>query len=219
MFEQAHQRFGHLDVVVSNAGINRENLLEDSYDPATGRLQKPDLKNLEVNLVAHVYFVKCAVHYFEKSPPPHTSSPRTHQIVLTGSAASYIDTPPLYQYCAAKTGVLGLMRSLRTQLPRRNITINMIAPWMTVTPMLPAAIKDLWGHLPANTPEGVARALLLPAVDQSINGKAFFIAGNHMVELEDKIHESQPSWMGEKLSEDVDEGQRRLIPVGINPDK
>lgn len=44
---------------------------------------------------------------------------------------SLIDTPPLYMYCAAKAGVLGLMRGLRSTLPAKNISINLIAPWMT----------------------------------------------------------------------------------------
>lgn len=48
-----------------------------------------------------------------------------------GSVASYIDTPPLYTYCASKSGVLGLMRGLRTQLLKHNISVNMIAPWFT----------------------------------------------------------------------------------------
>lgn len=38
------------------------------------------------------------------------------------------------------------------------------------------------------------------------------VAGDQIVELEEKIHDSQGFWMGEQLSRDVDEGQRRLIP-------
>lgn len=83
--------------------------------------------------------------------------------------------------------------------------------------MLPNAIKELWGTLPANTPIGVAKALLLPISIESINGKTFFVGGNEIVEVEDKLHEAQPQWLGEVLSKHVDEGQRRLIPRGINP--
>lgn len=79
--------------------------------------------------------------------------------------------------------------------------------------MLPQWITDIWGTLPANTPEGVGRALLMPVVRPEINGKSFFIAGNQMVETEDKIHETQPVWLGAELSKDVDEGQRRMIPL------
>jgi len=34
-------------------------------------------------------------------------------------------------YCASKAGALGLMRGLRTKLPAKGITVNLIAPWMT----------------------------------------------------------------------------------------
>ncbi|OQV07302.1 hypothetical protein CLAIMM_11757 [Cladophialophora immunda] len=213
VFQGAWKKFGKIDAVISNAGINQENLLDEEIDEATGMLKAPSLKNLEVNLVAHIYVVKCAVHYFAKAPGKRS------QIIMTGSAASYIDTPPLYQYCAAKAGLLGLMRAFRTRLISKNITINMIAPWMTISPMLPQAIVDMWGTLPANSPAGVAHALLLPVVDESINGKAFFVAGNKITELEDKIHECQHIWMGAQLSEDVDEGQRRLVPAGIHPEQ
>ena len=77
--------------------------------------------------------------------------------------------------------------------------------------LLPEFMK-IWGNLPANQPEGVANALLLPVIRPKINGKSFFVAGHQIVELEDKIQGTQPLWMGEQLSRDVDEGQRRLIP-------
>jgi hypothetical protein len=47
---------------------------------------------------------------------------------------SIIDCPPLYNYCAATAGALGLMRALRTQMPALNATVNLIAPWMTGKP-------------------------------------------------------------------------------------
>jgi hypothetical protein len=78
--------------------------------------------------------------------------------------------------------------------------------------MLPQHIRELWGKLPANETWGVAHALLLPVVRPEVNGKSFFIAGHQIVELEDKLHETQPLWMGEQLSRDVDEGQRIMIP-------
>lgn len=70
----------------------------------------------------------------------------------------------------------------------------------------------MWGDLPTNTPEDVADALLLPVAKDSINGKSFFIAAGEIVELEDKLHETRPLWMGEQLSASVAEGQRRLVP-------
>lgn len=180
-----------------------------------------------MNLVGAAYTVKIAVHFFSKWPETKC------QIVLTASAASYLDTPPLYLYCAAKAGVIGLMRGLRCQLVKQNITINAVAPWMTgkkslicggallkcstnirptpVTNMVSPSFAELWGELPANQPWGVAHALFMPLLQPKINGKAFFVAGHRIIELEDKLNETQPLWMGEQLSSDVSEGQRRVI--------
>lgn len=90
----------------------------------------------------------------------------------------------------------------------------MVAPWMTATAMT-TDLADTWANtwgLPANMPGGVGRALLLPVVRPDVNGKSFFIAGNKIIDFEDKLHDSQPLWMGEELSKHVDEGQRRLLP-------
>ncbi|KAF9891616.1 hypothetical protein FE257_003627 [Aspergillus nanangensis] len=203
LFHAGYQHFGIIHAVISNAGMNQEDLFNDEYNES-GKLRAPSLSSIDVNLRGPIYVVKCAVHYFSKWPEVNC------QIVLTASAASYLDTPPLYLYCAAKTGVLGLMRALRSQLPKRNITTNVVAPWMTLTSMLIPSIIEAWGELPTNQPVGVARALLLPLVQTDINGKAFFVAGHRIVDFEDKLVETQPLWMGEQLASDIDEGQRRL---------
>lgn len=123
-FQAAHKRFGVIHAVLSNAGVNREDLFKEDFD-ASGRLMEPDLQSVNINLVGQFYAVKCAMHYFAKW------SETRCQIVMTGSAASFLDTPPNHLYCAAKAGILGFMRSMRTQLVKKNVTVNMIAPWMT----------------------------------------------------------------------------------------
>ncbi|KIV84435.1 hypothetical protein, variant [Exophiala sideris] len=206
VFHLGWEKFGAIDAVVSNAGVNSgEVLLQHETDPETGLLRAPALDTLEINLTAHIYMCKCAAYYFAKRPE------RKGQIVLTASAAAFLDTPPLYLYSTAKAGVVGLMRSLRNDLVKANVTINAVAPWFTATPMVPKALSDLWGELPANTPAGIAVALLLPTIRPDVNGKTFFIAGNEIVELEDSLAKSQPQWIGEGLSKLIDEGQRRLL--------
>lgn len=78
--------------------------------------------------------------------------------------------------------------------------------------MLLPEFLAMWGELPANEPIGVARALLLPAVKTSLNGKSFFVAGHKIIDFEEGLERTKPEWMGQELSEHVDEGQRRLIP-------
>jgi NAD(P)-dependent dehydrogenase (short-subunit alcohol dehydrogenase family) len=65
------------------------------------------------------------MHYFKKHPDTRS------QLVLIGSTASYFECPPLYTYCTSKGGILGLMRCLRTQVLKENVTVNMVAPYLT----------------------------------------------------------------------------------------
>ncbi|PVH78057.1 NAD(P)-binding protein [Cadophora sp. DSE1049] len=208
LFQAGYEHFGAIDIILANAGVNEiGNLLKDDFGSATGKLLPPPLNTLNLNLIGILYTTKCTVHYFAKM------AGKPCQLVLTGSAASFFDTPPLYAYCTSKAGVLGLMRSLRTQLPKNaNITVNMVAPWMTKTPMLLPEFLDVWGDLPANESIGVARALLLPAIRTDLNGKSLFVAGHKIVDLEDGLSRTQPQWMGQELSDYVDEGQSRIIP-------
>jgi NAD(P)-dependent dehydrogenase (short-subunit alcohol dehydrogenase family) len=124
IFDAAIEKFGVIHAVLSNAGIHSENLLEEDID-ADGKLKKPNTASIDINLISHLYASKLAFHYFKKGP----QGPR--QIVYTASAASFIDTPPLYQYGAAKAGVLGLMRAFRQTAPKANVSVNIVAPWMT----------------------------------------------------------------------------------------
>jgi len=78
--------------------------------------------------------------------------------------------------------------------------------------MLTDQFLSVWGDLPANEPIGVARALLLPAIRQDMNGKSLFVAGHEIVDLEEGLENTQSQWMGEQLSKHVEEGQRRLVP-------
>jgi len=78
--------------------------------------------------------------------------------------------------------------------------------------MLLPSLLSIWKDLPANQPAGVAHGLLLPILQPDLNGKSLFVAGNKIVEFEDKLHETQRLWMGKQLSDDIDEGQRRLVP-------
>ncbi|KAF7555078.1 hypothetical protein G7Z17_g2413 [Cylindrodendrum hubeiense] len=182
VFKKTWDRFGAIEVVLSNAGTHafetlQDETLDDDEDPTA-----PSLKSFEVNLHSAAYCTKAAVHFFKKQPQ------KKCQLIFTGSAASLIDTPPLTLYCA----------------------VNMVAPWMTVTPAMPDWIKEKWGELPTNDSVGVAKALLLPALRTDTNGKTLWVAGNDIVEIEDALHDAQPQWLGARLSADVDEGQLRL---------
>ena len=133
------EKFGTIHTVLSNAGMHNENLLAESFDSA-GKLEAPSMRCLDINLTAHFYVTKLALYHFKAGPSSN------HQIVYTASAASYIETPPLYQYGAAKSGLLGLMRALRPVTQRWNVTVNIVTPWMTrkFSPKTSISAKLTW---------------------------------------------------------------------------
>lgn len=78
--------------------------------------------------------------------------------------------------------------------------------------MVTDEIRKVWGDLPANQPLDVAKASLLPVILPQVNGKSFLINGGKITEVEDKLDEAQPIWMGPELDKNMRDGQRRLIP-------
>lgn len=83
--------------------------------------------------------------------------------------------------------------------------------------MMPEFLEKIWGDLPRNTPLGIGKALLLSIIRPELNGKSFWVGGNEIVELEDKIHETQPLWMGSETSAGVEEGNRRMLVLATSP--
>lgn len=83
--------------------------------------------------------------------------------------------------------------------------------------MLPKFIEEIWGDLPRNTTLGLAKALLLPVIKEDMHGKSLWVGGNNITELEEKIQETQPLWMGPELSAGVNEGNRRMSFLATSP--
>jgi hypothetical protein len=106
--------------------------------------KKPNLLTLDVDLNALVYTSHLAYWAFGQANKESQSS-RTGTLLLLGSVASLTNTPETPLYGAAKHGVLGLFRSLRTphlftEMNRNkskdgktNVTVNLLCPYFTDT--------------------------------------------------------------------------------------
>lgn len=160
LFRKTAEKYGRIDIVLANAGVDE--VLEDVFvDSLTdsGQLEEPSLIVLDINLRGAIYTAKLALSYFRKRKTKGS-------LVLTGSAASYLDTPGIPVYNASKHVVLGLMRSLRDTLTEEGlIRANIVAPWFTQTPFT-AHVLHLWEAygLPLNQPIDIARAIIFLAL-------------------------------------------------------
>lgn len=141
---EAADRFGGLDVVVANAGIA-------AAAPAE-QLPTAVWRNvLDTNLTGVWNTVQAAL--------PHLLDRGAGSIVLTSSANGGLKAPPhLAAYAASKFGVVGLVRSLASELGPRGIRVNAVHPTAVGTPMIhnEATYRLFAPHLADPGPDDVA---------------------------------------------------------------
>ncbi|CAK7236343.1 hypothetical protein SBRCBS47491_009605 [Sporothrix bragantina] len=197
-FEGVVAQHGRVDIVLANAGIMSagEPLLADTLDDE-GHLKEPSLAVLDVTLQGVILTSKLAIHTFRKQKSPGS-------LVITGSAASYVDGAGLPLYNAAKHGVLGLMRSLRDDLAAEptDIRINLVAPSFVETPFTAHAL-DIWrqNNLPINQPSDITKALLFLALNREYHGRTIYVAAGIFSEIEGPIEATRATWLGKQNDE------------------
>lgn len=210
VFETTLQKHGRIDIVLANAGIDEvaEDAFVDSLDEK-GRLLPPTLIVLDVTLRGAIYTAKLALSFFRKQQV-------LGSLVLTGSAASYLDTPGIPIYNAAKHGVLGLVRSLRDSLKAEGlIRANVVAPAFTQT-RFTQHLLELWEkeNLPINQPEHIARAITFLALNKEYHGKTLYVAAGAYTEIEGPILASRDTWLGKQNTAWIEQRKSKSIRLG-----
>jgi len=106
--------FGGIDILVNNAGIGAGGPVDGEDYEVTWR------RAFDVLLTAHVRIIRAALPYLRES-----DGGRIVNIASTeGLGATKYSSP----YTAAKTGVIGLTRSLAVEFGTENITVNCVCP-------------------------------------------------------------------------------------------
>lgn len=146
----ALERFGRLDVAVANAGVIAGGAPLWETDDATWRL----LADVDLDGVFHL--VRAAVPALLAAP--------AGRFVAVASAAGTHGLYHLGAYCAAKHGVVGLVRGLAADLTGTAVTANVVCPGSMDTAML-AETARLYGMdgVAAFAEHAYQRRLLDPA--------------------------------------------------------
>jgi 3-oxoacyl-[acyl-carrier protein] reductase len=119
-------RHGRLDIVVSNAGITRDQLLL--------RMKREDWDAvLATNLTATFVLAQAALRPMLKQ--------RTGRIISVGSVVGQMGNAGQTNYAASKAGLIGFAKALAREVASRNITVNVVTPGMIDTDMT-RAITD-----------------------------------------------------------------------------
>jgi NAD(P)-dependent dehydrogenase (short-subunit alcohol dehydrogenase family) len=174
--EQAKARFGRIDILINNAGINRDamahRLTEENWDAV-----------LDVNLKGSFLCAQAVM--------PVMREQNDGRIVNTASIAA-LGNVGQSNYAASKAGLIGLTRTLALEWSRYNIRVNCVAPGGTDTRMtagIPDNIREsIMQRIPLKrfaTPDEIAatHAFLVSDDASYITGQTIFVDGGTSIGL------------------------------------
>ncbi|MEL6373701.1 MAG: 3-hydroxybutyrate dehydrogenase [Pseudomonadota bacterium] len=121
------ERFGGIDVVVNNAGIQHVEEIE-AFPPA-----KWDAI-IAINLSSAFHIIRFAM--------PHLKASKAGRIINMASAHGLVASPYKSAYVAAKHGIVGLTKVVALETAEGAITANAICPGYVLTPLVEAQIPD-----------------------------------------------------------------------------
>jgi 3-oxoacyl-[acyl-carrier protein] reductase len=169
--QRVEAEVGPVDVLVNNAGLNRDNLLfrigEDDWDAV-----------LDANLKGPFLLTKLVARGMIKR--------RWGRIVNISSVVGLIGNKGQANYAAAKAGLIGFTKTVARELASRNVLVNVVAPGYIDTEMTRAIADEAKQALQAAIPLGklgtgadIAGAVLFLASDLAsyITGQVLVVDG------------------------------------------
>ena len=120
---QAEAAAGQVDIVVSNAGLTRDNLLLRMKDAEWSTV-------MAVNLEAYFRLSRAALKGMMRR--------RHGRIIAIASVVGVTGNPGQANYAASKVGMIGFSKSLALEVATRGVTVNCVAPGFIASPMTDA---------------------------------------------------------------------------------
>jgi len=157
MVNDVAARFGHLDVLVNNAGITRDSLLPRMTDEQW-------VEVIQTNLNGCFFCTSAAI--------PIMTLQSYGRIINISSMNGQIGAMGQANYSASKGGIIAFTRTAAVELARYGITVNTVAPGYTETDMfatVPHAIQaQIKSRIPVARfahPEEIAKAVIYLVAD------------------------------------------------------
>ena len=123
LFGNAEALAGEVHIVVSNAGVTRDQLLL--------RMKDEDWETvLKVNLEAYFRLARAAMKGMMRR--------RWGRIIGITSVVGVTGNPGQANYAASKAGMIGFSKAVAQEVASRNVTVNCVAPGFISSPMTDA---------------------------------------------------------------------------------
>ena len=127
MFSEAIKNWGHIDVLVNNAGVEKE-------DPFLEKTEEEWDRVIDVNLKGAFLCTQVAAREMAKR--------RRGTIINISSVHEDLPFPGYAAYCASKGGLRMLCRNLALELAKYNINVVNVAPGAINTPINERTMSD-----------------------------------------------------------------------------
>lgn len=169
MFQQMFKEFGTIDILINNAGIQKDSPLESMS------LHDWQLV-INVNLTGQFLCSREAVKEFLKRGVVAERSCAAGKIICMSSVHQVIPWAGHVNYASSKGGIEMMMKSMAQELAPKKIRVNAIGPGAIRTPInesawdTPEALKKLLTLIPYNrigVPEDIGKVAVWLASDES----------------------------------------------------
>jgi 3-oxoacyl-[acyl-carrier protein] reductase len=167
LFDTLEEELGPVLALVNNAGITADGLAIQMEDDDWNRV-------IDTNLTAAFRMTRRAMRPMIKA--------RYGRIVNVASVVGPRANAGQANYAAAKAGLIGMTKTVATEVARRGVTVNAVAPGFIATDMtedIPESVIDAVPAKRAGTPEEVAAAVRFLASDAAgyVTGSTLFVDG------------------------------------------
>jgi 3-oxoacyl-(acyl-carrier-protein) reductase len=171
LIKQTVETHGSLDILVSNAGITRDQLML--------RMKRDDWDQvIATNLTAAFTLCQAALRPMIKQ--------RAGRIIAISSVVGQMGNAGQANYAASKAGLIGFCKALAREVASRQVTVNVVAPGFVETDMTKAMAENAKTQLAASIPLGrvgtpteIAAAVSFLASDEAsyITGQVLAVNG------------------------------------------
>ena len=129
--DEVFEELGGLDILINNAGINRDNLSLRMKDDEWNKV-------IDINLTSTFLLSKYAIKKMMKA--------NSGRVINITSVVGHTGNIGQANYAASKAGIIGMSKSLAIEYAKKNITVNCVSPGFIVSDMtnsIPEKIKTI----------------------------------------------------------------------------